>query len=363
MLSLLLLPLLHAAVGAAGATVPLGPTVTLRGGVVMPSVGLGNGGGCHPDPDGTERHTCESYNVTTEAMGVGYRAFHDALSYGNQAGLGAAVKDSKLDRSALFLMSMVPTYLMGYNETVAAVHASLAQMQLEHLDLVMIHHRAPVSAFPRTVPPMKAFPGTPIVDGRAAWGPPACAVADPSWVTCQTETWDALLAMKKAGKVRAVGVSNWEIATIQRMIDRGVELPAVNQIEAHIGWHDDELIAFCHTHGIVVQAATPLARFAEGILTGNAVVAALATKYSKSAAQVALRYLLEKGVAMIPSAHTVAYQAENLDIFDFRLLPSEVAKLGAINAPCRTCDNCYKCWGDPKSLMCTWPNGTMLHCP
>jgi diketogulonate reductase-like aldo/keto reductase len=166
-----------------------------------------------------------------QAISVGYRAFHDALSYCNQAGLGAAVKDSSVKRSELFLMSMVPTYLMGYNETMASVQASLDQMQLTELDLVMIHHRAPVNAFPRLVSPMKAFPNTPIVNGKASWGAPACAIADPSWISCQDETWDALINLKKQGKLRAIGVSNWEIATIQRMIDRGVELPAVNQIE------------------------------------------------------------------------------------------------------------------------------------
>jgi diketogulonate reductase-like aldo/keto reductase len=81
-------------------------------GVTMPSVGLGSSGGCHPDPDGTE-HQCKGYNVSLQAMQLGYRAFHDALSYGNQAGLGAAVKASGIPRSELFLMSMVPKYLMG----------------------------------------------------------------------------------------------------------------------------------------------------------------------------------------------------------------------------------------------------------
>ena len=101
--------------------------------------------------------------------------------------------------------------------------------------------------------------------------------------------------------------------------------------------------------------------------TGAAVAAARAhaipRRYSKSAAQIGLRFLIEKGVASIPSAKTVAYQKENLDVFDFGLLPSEVAALGAVNAPCRTCDNCYKCWGDPKSVMCHWKSGTMTHCP
>lgn len=258
---------------------------------------------------------------------------------------------------------------MGFNETVAAVEASLAQMQLTYLDLVMIHHRAPVNAFPRVVADMKAFPaaGTrpSVVGARASWAAPPCAEADPTWVRCQDETWDALVALKKQGKVKSIGVSNWEVPTIQRMIDRGVELPAVNQIEAHIGWRNDPLIAFCQHHGIVVQAATPLARSMNATVRvgGDPTVTALAAKYNKSPAQISLRFLLERGVAAIPSAHSAAYLKENLDVFDFALTADEVGALGRITTPCRSCDNCYKCWGDPAAVMCTLKNGTMLHCP
>ena len=336
----------------------------------MPTVGLGSSGGCHPDHDGTEA-SCSNYKAAMSWFHNGGRAVHDALSYCNQAGLGAAVNNCGLPRSELFVMSMVPTYLMGYNLTIASVHASLEQMNQTSLDLVMVHHRAPTAAFPRKVSPMKAFPNTPIVDGKASWGKPPCAIQDPSWVTCQDETWDALLKMKKQGLIRAIGVSNWEISTIQRMIDRGVELPAVNQIEAHIGWHNDLLISFCAAHGIVVQAATPLARGGKPgfnsngtvIMGADPIITALATKYKKSPAQISLRFLIERGIAIIPSTTNPQYQKENLDIFDFKLNQTEVAALGQINTPCRTCDNCYKCWGDPAALMCTFPNGTMIHCP
>ena len=363
--------LLLLGVAASSAAAPLGPTVSLRGGVSMPTVGSGSSGGCHPDPDGTEKK-CSNYKAAMSWFGNGGRAVHDALSYCNQAGLGAAVNDCGLPRRELFVMSMVPTYLMGYNLTVASISASLEQMNQTALDLVMVHHRAPTAAFPRTVSPMKFFPNTPVNShGKASWGAPPCAVADPTWVRCQDETWDALLAMKKQGLVRAIGVSNWEIPTIQRMIDRSVELPAVNQIEAHIGWHPDRLIQFCQQHGIVVQAATPLGRGGKPgfnmngtvIMGADATVTALATKYKKSPAQISLRFLIELGVAVIPSTANPAYQKENLDIFDFKLEAAEVASLGRIDTQCRSCDNCYKCWGDPAALMCTFPNGTMLHCP
>jgi diketogulonate reductase-like aldo/keto reductase len=128
---------------------PLGPNVTLRGGVVMPTISMGSGGSCHPDPDGTEKG-CKNYQTTLQWFKLGGRGVHDALSYQNQAGLGAAIADSNLSRKELFVMSMVPTYLMGYNETIAAVHASLEQMKLNVLDLVMVHHRAPVRNGQRT---------------------------------------------------------------------------------------------------------------------------------------------------------------------------------------------------------------------
>jgi diketogulonate reductase-like aldo/keto reductase len=307
--------------------------------------------------------------VASQAIKLGYRGFHDALSYCNQAGLGAAVKDSGIGRENFFLMSMVPTYLMGFNETISSVEASLAQMQLEYLDLVMVHHRAPVGVFPRRVSNMKNFPtsGTrpKIIGGTSLWSAPPCAGEDPTYVKCQDETWDALVEMKKRGRVKSIGVSNWEVPTIQRMLARGVELPSVNQIEVHVGWHNDPLIAFCQKHGIVVQAATPLARSMNATtqMGADATVTALAQKYRKSPAQISLRYLLERGIAIIPSAHSVAYLQENLDLFSFRLTSDEVAALGRINTPCRTCVNCYKCWGDPAALMCTLSNGSMMHCP
>ena len=149
-----------------------------------------------------------------------------------------------------------------------------------------------------------------------------------------------------------------------------MELPAVNQVEAHIGWHNDQLTEFCQAHGVVVQAATPLARGGKAgfqnatVIPGaDPTITAIATKYKRSPAQVSLRFLVEKGVAAIPSTSNQAYQKENLAIFDFELSASEVEALGRIATPCRTCDNCYKCWGDPAALMCTLKNGTMIHCP
>lgn len=356
-------------------TQALAPTVTLRGGVEMPLIGLGSTGACHADPDGSEQD-CSSFQAIKLAMQNGYRAFHDALSYGNQAGLGAAIKNSSLPRKDLFVMSMVPKYLMGYNETRASVQASLEQLQVDYIDLVMVHHRAGAAAeWPRKVHSMKAFPdnwaapGSPVnnaSDGTALWQPPACAGRDATWLTCQDETWKALTQLKAEGKIRAIGVSNWMLPNLQRMADLGQELPAVNQIEQHIGWWDDDMLGWCSKHGVIIQAATPLARSHPAIMKPGVepTITALAKKYNKSQSQVALRFLLEKGIAAIPSTKTSAYQQENIDVFDFKLAQEEVIALGGIALQCRDCDNCYKCWGDPAALMCrNSSTGSMFHCP
>ena len=344
----------------------------LRSGIEMPSIGLGSSGGCGPDSFATaDGSPCGEYNATMLWFGNGGRAVHTALSYCNQFGVGAAYHASGLKREDVFLMSMVPKFLMGYNETRASVEASLKQMQLERLDLVMLHHRAAdVSDWPREICPMDAFPHQPTARSKetnrtvALWGPPPCATADPSWRQCQDESWRALLELKAEGRVSAVGVSNWPISSLQRMEALGQELPEVNQVEVHVGWHEDDLIDYCHARGIVVQAASPLARFAPAIVGAPAVLAAAAA-HRKSPAQILLRYLIERGVAPIPSAHSSAYQRENLAVLQFQLDAHEVAALGGVVGGCRgkAADGLAKCWADPSTMMCRHHNGSTFHCP
>merc|ERR1712046_87609 len=135
------------------------------------------------------------------------------------------------------------------------------------------------------------------------------------------------------------------------MKDLGQELPAVNQIEQHIGWWDQEMIDWCAKNGVVVQAATPLARANAALLgpgdKADKIVRDIASKYNKTNAQVALRFLVEKGVAAIPHSTNAKYQTENRAVFDFQLTEQEVKALGTVVFSCRTCDNCFKCWGDP----------------
>eukprot|EP00756_Hemistasia_phaeocysticola_P046104 Hpha_TRINITY_DN19871_c0_g1::TRINITY_DN19871_c0_g1_i1::g.132159::m.132159 len=353
------------------AVTPLGPSVRLRSGALMPTVALGSSGGCGPDSFDTPGNVpCQEYNATLSWFQQNGRSVHTALSYCNQYGVGRAFHDSGLRRKDVFLMSMVPKFLMGYNETIASVRASLQQMGLERLDLVMIHHRAAdINDWPREVCPMAAFPDQPTTTSptgvkKAVWDPPACAKTDPTWLRCQDETWQALLDLKKEGIVTSAGVSNWPLSSLRRMEALGQELPEVNQVEVHVGWHEDDLIDYCASRSIVVQAASPLARFAPAIVGHPSVVAA-SKAHNRTAAQVMLRWLIERGVAPLPSAHSVAYQRENLAIFDFSLQRDEVLALNNVVAGCRgaAADGLAKCWADPATLMCRFNNGSTFHCP
>lgn len=133
------------------------------------------------------------------------------------------------------------------------------------------------------------------------------------------------------------------------------------------------MLQYCAENGILVQAATPLARSMPELVDvgGHPVVTAIATKYNKSPAQISLRYLLELGVSPIPNAKSAEYQKENINLFDFKLTPDEIKALGRIAVLCRkhcTTNNgtsyyCHKCWGDPAGIMCGRDDGSMFHCP
>ena len=180
--------------------------------------------------------------------------------------------------------------------------------------------------------------------------------------SCQDQTWKALGELQAAGKIKEIGVSNWQLSNLKRMKDLRQQLPAVNQIEFHIGWHDDAMLEWCAANGVLVQAATPLSR---GAILNHPTVMDIAAKHNQTAAQVALRFLIERGVSPIPSATKPTYQAENLDIFDFHLTEAEVVALANVRVPCRgdPASGLQKCWADPATIMCADTSGRMFHCP
>jgi diketogulonate reductase-like aldo/keto reductase len=257
------------------------PKLTLNDGVEMPQLGLGV---YLVPPRQTE-------SVVNAALGVGYRSIDTATLYGNEAEVGAAVVRSDVPRDELFVTTKVWNSDQGYRRTLAAFDASMNRLGLDCLDLYLIHW--PVPQQDRYV-----------------------------------DTWRALEQIRAEGRVRAIGVSNFEPAHLRRVIDETGTVPAVNQIELHPYFQRRELRAFHDEHGIVTEAWSPLAR---GGLLRDPVVVGIARRHGRSPAQVVLRWHMQHGIVAIPKSVSPQRIAENIEIFDFELTPEDMARLDALD--------------------------------
>ena len=214
------------------------------------------------------------------ALDVGYRSIDTAHLYGNEEGVGRAIAASDLPRDDLFVTTKVWNDDHGFDSTLAAFDASLARLGLDVLDLYLIH-----------------WP-TPEKDNYV-------------------DTWRALLELRDGGRVRAVGVCNFEIDHLQRLGDETGELPAINQVELHPYLQQTELRAFHAEHGILTEAWSPLA--SGGSVLRDEVVRRIAGKHGVTPAQAILRWHLQLGNVVIPKSVTPSRIAENFDVFGFEL--------------------------------------------
>ncbi|ALE04974.1 hypothetical protein AL755_04855 [Arthrobacter sp. ERGS1:01] len=262
------------------------PTITLNNGVDMPRIGYG----VFQVPD------AESEQAVTAALAAGYRSIDTAAVYGNEAGVGRALAASGLPREELFITSKAWIADLGFDETLAAYQASLEKLGLEYLDLYLIHWPAPATGL-------------------------------------YLESWRALEALLAAGKVRAIGVSNFLPEHLQRILDVGNTVPAVNQVELHPALQQHDIQAFNAAHGIVTEAWSPLA---QGAVLGEPAVTDIAVAHGRTPAQVILRWHLQQDRVVIPKSVTPARIAENLDILDFELAEDELAALDALERDGRT---------------------------
>lgn len=260
-------------------TSPLIPTVTLNNGVEMPQLGLG----VFQIPDD------ETTAVVSGALQAGYRSIDTAAVYGNEAGVGRALAESGIARDELFVTSKLWLSEHGYDATLRAYDASLDRLGLDQLDLFLIHWPAPE---------LGTYP----------------------------ETWRALEALVSDGRVRAVGVSNFEPEHLARLAETSELTPAVNQVELHPVFQNRAVAAANAARGIVTEAWSPLA---QGVVLGDEALVALAARYGKTPAQLVLRWHLQQGRVVIPKSVTPARFTANLDVFDFELTPAELATIDA----------------------------------
>ena len=231
------------------------------------------------------------------AIEVGYRSIDTAHLYGNEDGVGRAIAATDLPRDDLFVTTKVWNDDHGFDSTLAAFDASLGRLGLDVLDLYLIHWPAP---------------------------------ARDSYV----DTWKALLKLRDDGRVRSVGVCNFEVDHLQRLADETGELPAINQIELHPYLQQAELREFHATHAILTEAWSPLA--SGGAVLDDPVVRGIAEKHGVTPAQAILRWHLQIGNVVIPKSVTPARIAENFDVFGFELDDADLAAFTPLDRGERT---------------------------
>lgn len=239
----------------------------------------------------------ETEAAVTTALEVGYRSIDTAAAYGNEAGVGAAIAKSGIPRNELFVTTKLWNSDQGYDSAMRAFDDSLRRLGLDHLDLYLIHW---------PTPKRDRF----------------------------VETWRAFEKVLADGRTRAIGVSNFQPAHLRRVIDETGTVPAVNQVELHPYLTQAEPRAFHQAHGIATEAWSPLAK--GGDLLAEPLVAALASKYDRTAAQVVLRWHLQLGNVVIPKSATPSRIRENFEVFDFELDSDDMEKLSAMHNGHRT---------------------------
>ena len=255
-------------------------TITLNTGANMPLLGLG----LYKAAPGAELESAFSSAVT-----MGYRLFDTASSYKNEDSLGAAIAKSAVPRDQLFITTKVWNNAQRIGNVESAFTRSLERLGLDYVDLYLIH-----------------------------WPVPGCYL----------DTWHVLEDIYRSGRAKAIGVSNFNEYQLSEILERGSIVPAVNQIEYHPMFAQDDIRRFSQQNGIAVQAYAPLAR---GAYLKTDVINKIAEKHNRSAAQVGLRWILQKGCGVIPKSVHDDRLLENSQIFDFELDELEMTAIGGLN--------------------------------
>lgn len=259
-------------------------TTTLHNGVKMPWVGLG----VFKVTDGEE-----VISSVKAAIRNGYTSIDTAAIYKNEEGVGQAIKESGVPREELFITSKLWNSEQGYESTLKAFETSLEKLGLDYLDLYLIH-----------------WPGK----------------------DKYKETWRAFEKLYKEGKIRAIGVSNFQIHHLEDLISSAEIKPMVNQVEFHPHLTQKDLKAYCEKEGIQLEAWSPLK---QGQLLNEPVLQEIAEKHHKSVAQVILRWDIQHGVITIPKSIKEHRIIENADIFDFELSAEEMERIDGLNQDSR----------------------------
>ena len=260
--------------------------ITLNDGNTIPSFGFG-----------TYKLTgSEGQKAMEFALQNGYRLIDTASIYQNEIEVGNAIKNSGISRDEIFVTSKVWRSDLGFEATLKACEESLNRLQLDYLDLYLIH-----------------------------W--PANSKHFPNWKELNAETWRALEELQQQGKVKSIGVSNFLVEHLSELLKTAKTKPTVNQIEFHPGYWQEDTTTFCKENDIVVEAWSPIAR---GEALSKDVITQLAEKYDKTPAQIVFRWIMDQQIIPIPKSQTEHRILENKDVFDFNLTEEEINKMKSI---------------------------------
>jgi diketogulonate reductase-like aldo/keto reductase len=258
--------------------------IQLNNEVVIPQLGLG----VWQAKDGKEVET-----AVRVAIECGYRLIDTAAVYGNEKGVGRAIAASGIPREELFVTTKVWNADQGYDATLVAFDKSLDRLGLDYVDLYLIHW--PVPAKDKYI-----------------------------------DTWRALEKLYTDGKVRSIGVSNFTVEYLERLMNKATIIPAVNQIELHPHLSQIELRDFCKLHGIAVESYSPLGGTG-GDLLEEPVLRQIGDTYGKTPAQVVIRWHIQNGLIVIPKSVTPERIRQNIDVFDFELSPDDMLTINGLN--------------------------------
>lgn len=251
----------------------------LNNGVKMPSIGFGT------YKSGNDEDTAK---IVKYALETGYRQIDTASFYGNETGIGNGIKESKINREDIFLVTKLWNDDHGYENTMKAFNKSLERLQVEYMDLYLVHWPNKLNA----------------------------------------ETWRAFEDLYKSGKVKAIGVCNFKIGHLEELKKTAEIMPMVNQVELHPQNSKNEMLDYCNKNKIQLVAWSPIMR---GGIFSNELIIGLSEKYKKTIAQIVLRWHVQRGVIPIPKSSNEGRIKENFDIFDFELSTDDMEAINSLD--------------------------------